>query len=290
MKILTKICVPIVLVVATLTLTLGAKSSVVQRLDQGESKAVFTLDSPLLPVKGSFEGITGTLEMVRGSKIPSSVRVAIDLNKAKVNSTNPQAALVFAQLLANLPSPKVTFQSTKVVAKGDNRLEVTGFVLEGPKDKEVRFPVTIVEMSDARTRFSGKVAGTPKLSDEGSSNFLSPFVNQMSGEASFMLEFASAPPLAKAEVLGQSTSMKKVEVYTIKPCPYCDKAKALLSQEGIPFEATLIDRDDDNARQALMARSQMRTFPQIFVDGKILGGYSDLAAEFEKNKLDWIKS
>jgi len=84
--------------------------------------------------------------------------------------------------------------------------------------------------------------------------------------------------------------MKNIKIYTINNCPFCDKAKALLNQEGIPFTSILVDRNDDATRQELVMRSNMRTFPQIFVDEKILGGYSELVAEFEKNRLDWIKS
>ncbi|MGE0616004.1 MAG: glutaredoxin 3 [Bacteriovoracia bacterium] len=81
--------------------------------------------------------------------------------------------------------------------------------------------------------------------------------------------------------------MKKVVVYTITPCPYCTSAKSLLTQRGIAFEEIWVDRNDDEKREALLARSGMRTFPQIFAGDQLIGGYEQLA---DLDRQDQLKS
>ncbi len=84
--------------------------------------------------------------------------------------------------------------------------------------------------------------------------------------------------------------MKKVTVYTTTYCPYCVRAKALLQSRGIPYEEVQLSEDDDQAWDELYSRSKMQTVPQIFADGKILGGYTELAALDQKDQLASLKS
>lgn len=68
--------------------------------------------------------------------------------------------------------------------------------------------------------------------------------------------------------------MAKVVIYTTDWCPYCKGAKQLLQAKKVDFEE--IDVTDDPARRAEMERlSQRRTVPQIFIDGRPIGGYDD---------------
>lgn len=83
------------------------------------------------------------------------------------------------------------------------------------------------------------------------------------------------------------TKAKKVVVYTMDYCPYCERAKRLLTQRGVPFTEERVADDDDSKWEELHRLSGMRTMPQIFVDGKILGGYTELA---EQDQLDQLKS
>jgi glutaredoxin 3 len=83
------------------------------------------------------------------------------------------------------------------------------------------------------------------------------------------------------------STQKKVKVYTMESCPYCVRAKQLLSQRGVPFEEILVPMDDDDQWDALYKLSGMRTMPQIFAGEKLIGGYSDLA---ELDKKDSLKS
>lgn len=80
--------------------------------------------------------------------------------------------------------------------------------------------------------------------------------------------------------------MSSVEVYTTTYCPYCVRAKALLTRKGVPF--TEIDvTNDDAARLALVQRAEGRkTVPQIFINGAPVGGCDDLYALEDAGKLD----
>jgi glutaredoxin 3 len=68
-----------------------------------------------------------------------------------------------------------------------------------------------------------------------------------------------------------------VIVYTIPNCPYCVRAKNLLTANSVPYQEVLIDPYDDDVRQELQDRSGMRTFPQIFFGDKCIGGFTELA-------------
>jgi glutaredoxin 3 len=78
----------------------------------------------------------------------------------------------------------------------------------------------------------------------------------------------------------------KVEVYTTTACPYCVRAKALLKHKGVPF--TEIDvTDDAELRQKMVEMAGgRRTVPEIFINGKIIGGYDELRALEDEGGLD----
>jgi glutathione-dependent peroxiredoxin len=60
-------------------------------------------------------------------------------------------------------------------------------------------------------------------------------------------------------------------------CPYCERAKKLLTERGIPFDALYLG--DELTMQGVKAASGGSTVPQVFVSGKLVGG-SDQLAEF----------
>ncbi len=81
--------------------------------------------------------------------------------------------------------------------------------------------------------------------------------------------------------------MPKVIVYTRDYCPFCRHAKALLHSKGVEFEE--IDIGDDEALQEEIWRlSRLKTVPQIFVDGKPVGGYEALRQLDASGELDQI--
>lgn len=81
--------------------------------------------------------------------------------------------------------------------------------------------------------------------------------------------------------------MSEVTLYSIDNCPYCDRAKDLLQRRGIGFQEIKIERSDHEAREKLLERSGMKTFPQIFHGSELIGGFSDLS---EKDKADQLSS
>lgn len=78
---------------------------------------------------------------------------------------------------------------------------------------------------------------------------------------------------------------KKFTVYSINNCPFCTRAKMLLQQNKIDFEEILIDTNDDSAIIELQQKSNMRTFPQIFVGDKLIGGFTELHALHQEKGL-----
>jgi glutaredoxin 3 len=79
--------------------------------------------------------------------------------------------------------------------------------------------------------------------------------------------------------------MPQVVIYTTSYCPYCFRAKLLLRSKKVDFEE--IDVTDDPERRAEMERlSRRHTVPQIFIDGKSIGGYDDAQRLDNTGKLD----
>lgn len=69
-------------------------------------------------------------------------------------------------------------------------------------------------------------------------------------------------------------------VYSTPTCPYCVRAKALLTQKNIPFTEVIIGRDMLHEEFFAQYPNQ-RTVPLIFLDEQRIGGYDDLVAYFK---------
>jgi len=80
-------------------------------------------------------------------------------------------------------------------------------------------------------------------------------------------------------------AVARVLIYTTSYCPYCFGAKALLRSKNVAFEE--IDVTGDPARREEMERlSGRRTVPQIFIDGKPIGGFDDARRLDSLGELD----
>lgn len=80
--------------------------------------------------------------------------------------------------------------------------------------------------------------------------------------------------------------MADVEIYTTPFCPYCHRAKNLLKQKGV-------DYTEYDVMMASKKRGEMReraggrnTVPQIFINGRHIGGSDDLVALDQNGELD----
>lgn len=81
--------------------------------------------------------------------------------------------------------------------------------------------------------------------------------------------------------------MAVVVIYTTLQCPYCDRAKSLLSNKGIAFEEIRVDTNEKK-RVEMMERSGRRTVPQIFINDQSIGGFDALWALEQQGKLDQL--
>jgi glutaredoxin 3 len=81
--------------------------------------------------------------------------------------------------------------------------------------------------------------------------------------------------------------MKKILIYTTTICPYCVRAKALLTRKGFAYEE--INANDDKTRDEMIKKSGgMRTVPQIFIGDQHIGGCDELYALEKEGKLDQL--
>jgi glutaredoxin 3 len=79
--------------------------------------------------------------------------------------------------------------------------------------------------------------------------------------------------------------MPPVTIYTTPGCPFCRRARVLLTSKGVNFED--IDVSDPAAREAMTVRASGRyTVPQIFIGSTHVGGCDELYALDAKGELD----
>jgi glutaredoxin 3 len=76
-----------------------------------------------------------------------------------------------------------------------------------------------------------------------------------------------------------------VTVYTSGWCPYCERAKGLLQQKNVVFGEVNVE-DDGKFREEMIARSNRRTVPQIFIGDRHVGGCDDLFELDRSGELD----
>ena len=82
--------------------------------------------------------------------------------------------------------------------------------------------------------------------------------------------------------------MAKIEIYTKAFCPYCSRAIALLTSKGVAFEEFDITMGGPKRAEMLERSNGRTTVPQIFIDGKHVGGSDDLAALERQGELDTL--
>jgi glutaredoxin 3 len=76
-----------------------------------------------------------------------------------------------------------------------------------------------------------------------------------------------------------------VTVYVSDWCPYCQRAKGLLAEKNVEFSEINVE-DDAKLREEMIARSNRRTVPQIFIGDKHVGGCDDLFELDRSGELD----
>lgn len=76
-------------------------------------------------------------------------------------------------------------------------------------------------------------------------------------------------------------------IYSSLTCPYCDYAKDLLDAKGLKYNEVNVDKDPTKLKE-MVERTGKRTVPQIFIDGKHIGGFDDLKQLNDSGKLDHL--
>ena len=79
----------------------------------------------------------------------------------------------------------------------------------------------------------------------------------------------------------------RIEIAVLPGCPWCSRARRIRRTLDLPHTVTPINADA--AFQAVQQRSGMTTFPQVFIDGSVIGGYDDLAAMQAAGELDALR-
>jgi glutaredoxin 3 len=78
--------------------------------------------------------------------------------------------------------------------------------------------------------------------------------------------------------------MPDIRMYTTRWCGYCVRAKALLESLGLRYEEIECD-DEPGFREQLLTLTGGFTVPQIVIDGRPIGGYTELAALAREGRL-----
>ncbi len=80
--------------------------------------------------------------------------------------------------------------------------------------------------------------------------------------------------------------MTEITIYSTPVCPYCQRAKDLLTRKGRPFREIDISQDTVLRDEMIQKAGGRRTVPQIFIGDTHVGGFDDLAALDKSGKLD----
>jgi glutaredoxin 3 len=79
--------------------------------------------------------------------------------------------------------------------------------------------------------------------------------------------------------------MAKIEIYTTPFCGYCARAKGLLDKKGAAYEEMDVMMDEKK-RAEMRDRAKRSTVPQIFINGRHIGGSDELSALEQAGELD----
>jgi len=80
--------------------------------------------------------------------------------------------------------------------------------------------------------------------------------------------------------------MARVKIYSTGVCPFCHKAKALLKKWNVPYDEIRIDADRSALTEFARVTNGARTVPQILINGKCIGGFTELTELHMEGGLD----
>ncbi len=82
--------------------------------------------------------------------------------------------------------------------------------------------------------------------------------------------------------------MKEIEIYTTMFCPFCSRAKKLLTAKGVDYKEIDVTVSADLRQEMIQRAGGAHTVPQIFVDGEHVGDCNYLYMLEDSGKLDPI--
>ena len=80
--------------------------------------------------------------------------------------------------------------------------------------------------------------------------------------------------------------MAAIDIYIKPTCPYCLRAQALLKKKGVAFQVIDINKEPERRPEMIERAGGRSTGPQIFIDGRHVGGCDDLHALDAAGQLD----
>jgi glutaredoxin 3 len=79
--------------------------------------------------------------------------------------------------------------------------------------------------------------------------------------------------------------MSEITIYSTEPCSFCARVKGMLQARGVEFSEVNLSKDPQG-RVELASRTGMMTFPQVLIDGELLGGFAEVQAAMESGRLE----
>ena len=79
----------------------------------------------------------------------------------------------------------------------------------------------------------------------------------------------------------------RIEIAVLPGCPWSARAVRMLRTLNLPHTVTTVN--DDNGFLQIQTRSEMTSFPQVFIDGAVVGGYDELAAMHAAGDLETLR-
>ena len=80
--------------------------------------------------------------------------------------------------------------------------------------------------------------------------------------------------------------LAKVEIYTKTFCGFCIRAKRLLDMKKVDYQEYSVDMGGEKKAEMVQRANGRMTVPQIFVDGRHIGGCDELMALEQQGRLD----
>ena len=82
--------------------------------------------------------------------------------------------------------------------------------------------------------------------------------------------------------------MNRVKIYSTGVCPICEQTKKLLVKWNIGYDEARVDLDREELKEMLEISNHARMVPQISIDGKWIGGFTELTEMHMEDELDHL--